>query len=152
TYVSEAPAPPTTGLVGLADASYSFTRRTQYFAVLTAGVREQAKQSGKCVIMIDDPACFDRSRDLDRIELCEAGHYGYLPCSDKSIFPFLSPSIPCVNPLFRIAGMKSVMADDAAGMRLLMQHLIELGHRRIGYMARMHQHPMSGHPLLRQRY
>jgi len=151
-YVSEPPVLPATGFVGLVDASYSFNRNFQYFAELTAGVREQAKQSGKCVIMIDDPAGFDRWAELDGIVLCEAGHYGCLSGSDKFISSLLPPACSCVNTLFPIPGMKSVVANDTAGMQLLIEHLVRLGHRRIGYLARMHQLPMSQHPLVRQRF
>jgi len=151
-YVSKPPAKSATGFVGLVDASHDFNKNFQYYAQLVSGVRQQAKESGKCVIMIDDPDAFDRWDELEGVVLCEAGHYGFLQQEKASIFQLLPDSYPCVNTLFEISGVSSVVADDAAGMRLLMKHLVNLGHRRIGYLGRMHQEPMSRHPLVWQRF
>jgi DNA-binding LacI/PurR family transcriptional regulator len=148
-YVSE---PPVTGFVGLVDASHDFNRNFQYYAQLVSGMREQAKEMGTCVIMIDDPSTFDRWNELDGLVLCEAGHYGFLEEGVGQIRQILPHSLPCVNTIFEMEKISNVVADDVNGMQLLVKHLANLGHQRIGYLGRMHQEPMAHHPLVVQRF
>lgn len=151
-YVSEPPAKSATGFVGVVDGSYEFTRNVQYFAELISGVREQGRNAGKCIVMIDDPAAFDRWDELDGLVLCEAWHYNFLHDTEHSILRLIPDSCPCVNTIFTLPSISNVVADDSAGMQLLIEHLIGLGHQRIGYLGRMHQEPMAHHPLVRQRF
>jgi LacI family transcriptional regulator len=151
-YVSEPAAKSTTGFVGLVDASHDFNRNFQYYAQLVSGVREQAKEMGKCVMMIDDPVTFDRWNELDGLVLCEAGHYGFLEKGVGQILQILPHSLPCVNTIFEVGKISNVVADDINGMRLLVKHLANLGHQHIGYLGRMYQEPMARHPLVVQRF
>ena len=151
-YVSEPPVKSTTGFVGLVDASHDFNRNFQYYAQLVSGVREQAKEMGKCVMMIDDPVTFDRWDELDGLVLCEAGHYGFLEKGVGQILRILPHSLSCVNTIFEVEKISNVVADDVNGMRLLVKHLANLGHQHIGYLGRMYQEPMARHPLVVQRF
>lgn len=47
----------------------------------------------------------------------------------------LPPTMPTVSLLLPLSGTASVIADDYEGMRLAMKHLLDLGHRRIAYLA-----------------
>jgi len=152
-YVSPTPVSKSTNYIGYIDASHNFNKNFQYYAQLAAGVRQQAKEAGKCIIMIDDPESFSDWTELDGVILCEAAHYTrHQGNATKNIFTLMPPSLPCVNTMFSLPGVSNVTADDKSGMQQLLQHLIALGHERIGYMGRMLQAPMQNHPLVQLRY
>jgi len=56
---------------------------------------------------------------------------------------FLQAGVPTVLVDARHPGMSRVVIDDVAGGRLAMQHLIELGHRKIGFAGDRLENPFN---------
>lgn len=120
-----------TGFVGYLDIYRNYTSHSAYFRLIQDGVRRSASESGKHIIIIDSVQTFSRWNDLEGLLLCEVGD------SNRQLLPeLLPPDLPVVNLLFDDHHYPSVQADDATGIRLLIDHLWEQGHRRIARLTR----------------
>ncbi len=110
-----------------------------FFADVVAGMESVARPAGYSLLLVathNDPrqeregvADFRRRRVDGLIMASSRG----LPAPDAA------PNLPLVlvnSQSARIgAGMHSVAVDDRAGARLAVEHLLALGHRRIGYLG-----------------
>jgi len=152
-YVSEPSSNSATGLVGFVDASPSFNRNFQFYIQFVNGLREQAEVQNQCLVIIDDPANFTRWKELDGVVLSEP-HFSHRSPerSWEDIRQIIPASLVTVNTFARLSGLTNVTVDEADGIRQLIGHLAEQGHRRIGYMGRMHQPIFAQHSQVQSRY
>jgi DNA-binding LacI/PurR family transcriptional regulator len=143
-------APAQTGFIGYVDDRWQRSKNQLYYTQLLAGVREAAEQAGKQIVLIHAFNSFKQWDQLEGVLFCAAGHhFGF---SSDDFLPYMPQGMPVVNLLFPLQGMPSVLADDASGMRQLVEHLVGLGHQRISYLTQVHFPLMAQHPLLQVRY
>ena len=113
-----------------------------FFADLAEGVEEVAQQAGISVFLATSHN--DPERELKIIETFERRRVdGVIIASSRIGSEYASRLeqiwIPVVMINNQAAGdyknLYSIAVDDYRGARLMMEHLIELGHRRIGYIG-----------------
>ncbi len=152
-YVREPNTRRATGLIGFVDASPSFNRQFQHYIQFVDGLRAQANAQNQCLVLIDDPVHFTRWHELDGLVLSEQDFSHYAPeHSWDDLRQFIPSSLPLVNTFFTLPGAASVVVDEADGIGQLIGHLAAQGHRRIGYLGRMHQSQFASHPQVQLRY
>ena len=97
-----------------------------YWAQLQGGVQEAIAAAGLATLLLgEDPMTIP----LDKMD-------GLLSCSTPiAVQERLHRNTHWVSLLKPWPGIPSVLADDAMGIRLAVRHLVEIGHRRIGYLA-----------------
>jgi len=112
-----------------------------YFAELLAAIEGTAGRHGRSILL------GTYAEDLDRQErvlstLAEYRPDGMILCSAggstaQSIAPLLDAGVPIVQLSREIAGVELdfVGADDHHGITQAVEHLIELGHRRIAFLC-----------------
>lgn len=106
---------------------------------IISGVERQAAAAGYTTLIADANAFVERGDTYGRL-LFERRVDGLLIASglasDELVRELRGEGIPFVLVNRRLAGVgPSVIVDDAAGARIGVDHLLALGHRRIGYIA-----------------
>jgi LacI family transcriptional regulator len=110
--------------------------RSPFFAGLASGVEERAEELGYAVFFCDTRESTESehrvlealaSRRVDGIIATPVGR-------ESSYFSEIASSVPVVFAArhFPEVPISSVVVDNAAGSRRIIQHLLEAGHRRIG--------------------
>ena len=101
------------------------TSGSPYWAHLLGGVREAAREIGCQILMMDEALPIALQTKLD----------GLLVATFKDLAAMQLPAtLPCVSLLYDHDNMAGVVADDAAGSALAVEHLLDLGHRKIAYL------------------
>jgi len=109
------------------------------FPPILSGVADQLDAAGYATIVVDVGAHGSQQQFVDR--LIGRGVDGLVLATvslrDSIVKHCLDAGIPAVlvNRLDGSARLSSVASDDAAGMRLAVEHLVELGHVSIGHVA-----------------
>jgi LacI family transcriptional regulator len=110
------------------------------FPPILSGITETLGAEGYSAIVIDVGP--DRSRQQELVDkLIARGVDGLVLATvtlhDPVVDHCIAASIPVVLVNRTDAGrrLSAVVTDDAAGMRLAVEHLVGLGHRRIGHIA-----------------
>lgn len=114
-----------TDLVGVAGMGFSFRDYSPYWVNLLKGIRTGCDETKKQILLLD----FESNRGWEKAD-------GVLICdwSNDMTMKFLPHGMPCVSVLVPSAEHPSVYADDFLGGRLATQHLLDLGHKKIGFM------------------
>lgn len=95
-------------------------------ALLVEGVQQATQRRQQHLLYMGS----DHSLDVQACAKVD----GVLICNienSRAVAERLPPELPCVSLLNHAPDLPSVVADDYNGVRLAMQHLLELGHRRI---------------------
>jgi LacI family transcriptional regulator, galactose operon repressor len=114
--------------------------RSEFFASSTALVQAALEPSGYRVILgvSHDDADIDRSYLIEMVQRRVDGII-HVPCtSEGAAFVTKFPQGPPIVELNRRSGGRhadTVVADDRAGIAQLTRHLVELGHRDIGFIG-----------------
>ena len=96
------------------------TMATGYWGEMFEGMRVAARADRKALMVLDE---IDENIDWSGIS-------GLITLGDTQ----LQIPVPCVTLLQQVSWCTSIGADESAGIRAAMEHLIELGHRRIAYL------------------
>jgi DNA-binding LacI/PurR family transcriptional regulator len=114
-----------TGIIGLAGFGFQFGGQSSYWTTLLSGVREAAARDDRQILLLD----YASSQGWEKAD-------GVLICdwTGQETLRHVPPYLPCVSVLVEVEGMSSVVADDYAGARAAVEHLLQLGHTRIGYL------------------
>jgi len=126
------------GLVGTMDLCF---QQSNYYKDLLQGIENFAAQHGQLVVFLRDYFNTDMS-------LCEKVD-GVLMCNieyQQHRLKHLPSNLPRVSMFTREENVANVVADDYNGARAAVQYLVELGHRRIAFLA---EKPLS---IPRQRF
>lgn len=120
----------------------TFRRRSgPSIETLTVGLQEVLTAGGIQMLHYDSPSVADAHHvaTIEELTTVDAGGIVMWPHSsiDKSLLLRLQASIPLVLVDRRVFGFEcdSVLFDDLGGGRLLTEHLIANGHRRIAYLG-----------------
>ena len=111
-----------------------------FFSDIALGVGEIADQSGYGLLLSNTDGRSDRElstirllrrKRVDGLLLCSTTvEAPYLVEIQRGRVPFILVSRLCANPDFPY-----VITDDHAGARLAVEHLVHLGHQRIGFIG-----------------
>lgn len=119
------------GTLGYLTNNLGHAQNYSYWGQLIAGMRAEAEQRDRHMLLIDNGERFHQWEKVDGAILTDIYEKAYglppLPHPPKGL-----PSLALLNAL---PGMPSVTVDDRQSVSLLARHLIELGHRRIAYLA-----------------
>lgn len=140
-YVASSPRKRRTGYIGYIDLWPGYSSRSSYELELQDGMRNAASKAGKNLVLIDSPQDFTGWDDLEGVLVCEMGYVDHRVISAQ-----MPVGLPVINVLYNDTVFPSVKADDVSGMRLATEHLINLGHKRIGYLG------LLDHVLVLERY
>jgi LacI family transcriptional regulator len=113
---------------------------TNVFAPILSGAIERLSNAGYSVLVAYVSS--DPDQQLDLVQGLVARRVDGLILAtvtrkDPLVSFCLEQGIPAVlvNRSEQVARLSAVVSDDAAGMRLAVDHLVELGHRRIAHIA-----------------
>jgi Transcriptional regulators len=128
------------------------TRRTRTFGLVIAditnpfsaeivrGVEEMAHTHGMSMLLYD--TLEDRERETQALNLLSEGQVDglilYAPLLEQQkLISLIRPGLPLVfiNRLPLPSSVGTVEIDQEAGIRAAMQHLVDLGHRKIAYIG-----------------
>lgn len=103
------------------------------------GVQRRAAEAGYVTLLADASAFLERGEAYSRLLLerrVDGFLFATLLATDAQIRDLDIQGLPLVLVNRRIRGISaSATVDDAEGMRLAVEHLISLGHRRIAHIA-----------------
>lgn len=114
-----------TGIVGVSGWGFFDHGNASYWIEVMRGIREAAAQS-KMQILLLDPASMNGWEKADGILVCD--------WTSHEILNRMPPTQPRVSVLVDLPQMATVCADDFKGGFLATQHLLKLGHRKIGFL------------------
>ena len=125
TFVAQPATRPATGVIGIAGVTFDL-QRYPYWSELMEGIRIETEEQGYEILLLGEASPI-RWEKVDGVLLC--GDFG--PESMDRL-PF---GMPHVVALAKIEDATCVIADEAQGVRQAINHLVELGHQRIGYLV-----------------
>ncbi len=108
------------GLVGIPGMNFASRHHFNYDAIFLKGMLQTLRSGEKQIVLLDT----DSPVGWDRVE-------GVVMINESAIGRYLPKDIPWVCCLNAVSDAPSYMPDDSSGARMLAQHLIDLGHRRI---------------------
>lgn len=108
------------GLVGIPGMSFASRHHFNYDAIFLGGMLRTLRSGDKQIVLLDT----DSPIGWDRVD-------GVLMINESAIGRYLPEGVPWVCCLNAVSDAPSYMPDDSGGARMLAQHLIDLGHRRI---------------------
>ncbi len=114
------------GTLGILGGGFSGNQASPYWASLFDGIRQAAHRLGFDVMLLNSSDGMSGWEKVDGVLV-----YGYPLRAALRSKPL---QLPSVHLLQDSPNLRGVMANDAQGAQLATQHLLELGHRRIGYL------------------
>ena len=122
TFVSEPPPPPQTGFIGFCASGLHTRPLTHYWHHLLEGVQEITHREQFNIVLLHP----EKSQGWDKVDavLVAEPH-------EERWRPRVPAGLPHVALLYPARDCASVLADDYRGGELAVEHLLELGHRRI---------------------
>ena len=127
----------THGVIGLSGGGFRFEGNSSYWMQLMRGIRQATAEAGQQLLMLDDSR--RGWEKADGVLICD-----WLAYQAPLKLPLAQPIVSLLVP---VEGAASVVADDYTGARQAMQHLVDLGHRRIAFL---HSYD-ADQPILKQR-
>lgn len=111
-----------------------------FFSDVARGVSDIADRAGYGVILCNTDGRVDR--ELSYVRLMRRKRVdGLLVCSATLDAPFVQDLTAAGTPFVLVSRMSAdpdvpyIITDDRAGARLAVEHLVDLGHRRIGFIG-----------------
>lgn len=111
-----------------------------YEAPMLQGMELSARSCGYDLLLVDSRDCVEKFAEnrMDALVLL-TGMYGQEELDEILV---ASPNVIAIDhaPNEKIA---AVVFDNFAAIRLAVEHLVSLGHRRIGFAGNLHKNPMA---------
>ena len=123
-YVTDPSRQPRTGVIGVVGWGLWFRSHKLYWATVLDGIRAGLHERGWQLLMIESPQRFAGWDTLDGALVIQR--------SDKA-GTAVPPHLPRVAMIAPRANVDNVLLDDYTGTRTATEHLLYLGHRRIGF-------------------
>lgn len=115
------------------------TLTSPVFPEIAEAVQRRASHHGYATVVVDSGN--EPMRELDVIEtLSRHGIDGVVALLHPSFHLATPPQLPMVSLDAPFPGLDSIMADHQAGGRLMAEHLVGLGHSRIGLLSGFQEH------------
>lgn len=113
------------GIIGLCGWGFLYGGGSSYWTRLIEGVQNQAEKEDSQVLLADRLL----GKGWEKVDglLISRG-------ADDVILNYLPPQMPHVWLFYQYPHGPSVVADERGGMRAAVEHLLQLGHRRIAYL------------------
>lgn len=109
-------------------------RHTPFFAPIIEGMETEAARQGielySCVLRHNELPVLVREQEVDGIILLGSSETGAAVVGQVEKL-----GLPALTVHWRCSGARSVAPDDRDGARQATRHLLELGHRRIGFLG-----------------
>ena len=107
-----------------------------FFFSIIRGAEHAAAAEGYSIVLMDAAESGTREREvLDRVlPVCDALIVATSRLSDEALRG-VARRVPTVVMNRRVQGLPGVVTDNVEGMRMALEHLHELGHRRVVYVA-----------------
>lgn len=121
-----------TGAIGLVVPDMT----NPFFPSLAQSVVQRARQNGYSVFVTDTEGDQDQESQVIR-QLIDRGVDGivWFPVNDQNSIGKIATDIPIIVLDRTVSGFECIQADYGEGGKLASEHLLELGHRRIGIIA-----------------
>lgn len=110
-------------------------RDMTYWGLALSGIRQAARNRDYHLLLIDEDDSFNRWDKMDGVLLCDTRD----PRNLERALPQPPANFPAISIFNKIPGTACVTTNDGDGFYKLTQHLLELGHRRIAYLATINQ-------------
>jgi len=114
------------GILGLCGPGIPYpSESSAYWTQLVRGIRSAAQSAEQHVLLLDHHS----TQGWEKVD-------GLLLSAQatKHLISKVPHNMPCVSLLSKIPDMCSVYSDDGAGIFQIVEHLVGLGHRKIGYL------------------
>lgn len=118
------------------------------YAEVAKGMEEIFSGSGNLLLLCDSENDAERERQfVDRLRRRQVDGVVLIPSGDPrdAVRPLTAAGIATVLVEHEVRGLPSLVVDEHAGGRLGTEHLIRLGHRRIGLIRQKPSHRLSRH-------
>lgn len=102
-----------------------------YYDLIMDGMRAEAEKRDRHILIIDNIERFHQWEKIDGALFIDKHEKSYA-CPP---LPHPPKGLPCLAVLNPLPGITHVTADDFLALKNLTRHLIDLGHRRIAYIA-----------------
>ncbi|HEY3329884.1 MAG TPA: GntR family transcriptional regulator [Capsulimonadaceae bacterium] len=132
TFVAERPRRERTGIVGITGLGFLKDLGSFYWTHILEGIRSEATPAELQILLIDTD---QQSQSLSKVD----GLFITSPDEPSCVAP--EPGLPYVELITALEAHDGVVADDAMGGRLLTEHLLSLGHRRIAMLTTLNYEP-----------
>jgi LacI family transcriptional regulator len=123
---SKSVRPESAGIVGFLHCETQQVVQHPYWAYLQRGVQNATREQGCEVLLLND---IEPRIGWEKIDGIIAAGPIY-----PDTFKRFPPGMPVVSVVFETKGALNVISDDAVGIREAIAYLVELGHKRIGYV------------------
>ena len=123
-YVAVPPKDVAAGLIGFVTTGATHLIGVPYWMTLLEGARGAAARAQRSLVLLDEHSNLAALQQVDGFLETTGPYRAASPCRTK----------PSIALLYPVEDRMSVVADEPEGMRLIVQHLLYLGHRRIAYL------------------
>lgn len=113
------------GIIGLSSVGFIADSNSAYWTEILRGLRDAAGRAGVRLMLLDE----NSANGWDKVDGLITCAWGATETGAR-----LGPSQPVVSILVDVPTVPSVVVDDFSGGKLAADHLISLGHRRIGVL------------------
>ena len=116
------------GIIGFAGGGFTERSSSLFWAHLVDGIQQEAAEKQLPLLLLtrnSDPSIWSKIDGL----LMSINQE-----NTEEILCNMPPGLPCVSILRLVEGVSSVVVDDYQGMKDATNHLLELGHTRIGFL------------------
>ena len=130
-----------TGVIAFTGGGVAEIKNSRFWAHLMSGLQEAALANRTQLLLVNEHVDATVLDGVDGLLLSE---------NEDATYPILErvpAGLPCVSILTPVEDVSCVLADDVRGAREATTHLLELGHRRIGYLVSGYSHLVENHLL-----
>jgi DNA-binding LacI/PurR family transcriptional regulator len=116
------------GIIGFAGGGFTERSSSLFWAHLVDGIQQEAAEEQLPLLLLtrnSDPSIWNKIDGL----LMSVNQD-----ETQTILSHMPAGLPCVSILHSVEGVSSVVVDDYQGAKDATEHLLSLGHKRIGFL------------------